>query len=331
MIGVSGALALALAGLAGGLAAAVVHGRAASRRIESRWPPESPPVAHGPSGHRLHVRRRGDGPPVLLIHGASSNGLEWLTALGDRLHGLTLLAADRPGLGHSPGFETAWRLETQAALMAELLAAEDRGPAVVAGHSWGAAVALRLALDHPERVKGLLLSAPASHPWPGGTGWVNRIAAHPLAGRALSAVLPPLLGPRLAPAGIAKGFAPGPVRPADYGERIGTPLVFRPSAFRANARDMAAASAELAAQAPLYPRLDCLPAIILTGGGDRIVSNAIHARQLARALPGARAVRVPEAGHMPHWVAPDLAAGFIRALALSEPMPEIPPAFGAAG
>jgi pimeloyl-ACP methyl ester carboxylesterase len=44
-----------------------------------------------------------------------------------------------------------------------------------------------------------------------------------------------------------------------------------------------------------------------------IVYNAIHAAGLKRDIPHATSFRVPEAGHMPHWVDPDLVEGIIRA------------------
>ena len=186
------------------------------------------------------------------------------------------------------------------------------GPVVVAGHSWGSAVGLRLALDRPDLVKGLVLIAPASHPWPGGTALVNRLGAMPVIGPVLAFFLPPLLGPLLAPSGIARAFAPGPTL-AGYGDRIGTPLHFRPASFVHNCQDMAFGNAELAGQCPRYPGLT-VPAAIISGAGDLIVSNQIHAKQLARDLPHASSLRVENGGHMPHWVDPAAVAAAIRAL-----------------
>ena len=125
--------------------------------------------------------------------------------------------------------------------------------------------------------------------------------------------LPPLIGPKLAPKGIARGFAPGPVNPPDYGDKIGTPLFFRPKAYKANAEDMVIGSAEMGKQAPRYSSLT-LPVTIVSGQGDVIVYNSIHAAGLKRDIPHALSFRVPEAGHMPHWVDPDLVEGIIRAM-----------------
>lgn len=284
-----------------------LRGAAADRR----WPPLGRFVPA--QGGRAHVVERGAGPEVALIHGAASNARELLAALGDRLDGCRLIAPDRPGLGHSRRVAGAERLGVQAAFLADVLRATASGPVVAVGHSWGAAVSLRLALDHPDLVRALVLLAPASHPWPGGTGLANRLAATPVLGHALSWTLPALAGPFLMQAGIDKGFAPGPGVPG-YGEIIGTPLLFRGATFRANAQDMARGSAELAAQAPRYADLR-LPVAVVTGQGDRIVANALHAKGLMAALPHARSHKVPNAGHMPHWVEPERVADIILSFA----------------
>lgn len=281
------------------------------RAIARRYPPLGRKVIVEP-GTGLQVLEEGDGPPVLLIHGAASNLRELPSALKGHLDGLRMIAVDRPGFGWSDrgAAGKGWQLGEQARLIGLLLDRLGTGPVVVAGHSWGSAVGLRLALDRPDLVKGLVLIAPASHPWPGGTAVVNRLGAMPVIGPLLAFLLPPLLGPVLAPPGIARAFAPGPPL-AGYGEQIGTPLHFRPASFLHNCEDMAFGNAELAAQCPHYPGL-ALPAAIISGAGDLIVSNQIHAKQLARDLPQASSLRVENGGHMPHWVDPAAVSRFIR-------------------
>ena len=242
---------------------------------------------------------------LVLIHGAASNGRELPAALGDRLAPYRWLAPDRPGLGHTARVPDADQLSVQAAMIAGLIQTQQSQPAILVGHSWGSAVSLRVALDFPDLVQGLVLLAPASHSWGGSTNVTNRLANTPVIGFVLSWMLPQLLGPALALSGIAKGFAPGPVNPADYGDRIGTPLYFRPHSFRANAADMVAADRELGAQAPKYPMLK-MPVTVISGQGDRIVANSIHAAGLVRDIAHADTHRVLNGGHMPHWVDPDL-------------------------
>ncbi|GBF58288.1 2-(acetamidomethylene)succinate hydrolase [Candidatus Phycosocius bacilliformis] len=280
--------------------------------IQRSWPPIGRFVTA--RGVKAHVIEHGSGPEVLMVHGAASNARELISALGHKLDGLRLIAPDRPGLGYSERPPKAQNLGEQAAFLADILRQSASGPVVAVGHSWGAGVILRLALDHPELVKALVLLAPASHPWKQTRNWLNSLAVIPVLGDILAWTLPPLLGPKLAPKGIARGFAPGPVEPADYGERIGTPLYFRPKSYQANAADMVVGSAQMAAQAGRYRSLK-LPVSIVSGQGDIIVFNSIHAAGLARDLPHAQSYRVAMAGHMPHWVDPDLVVEIIRAYA----------------
>lgn len=290
-----------------------------TRQIEARWPMTGRVVRA--QGARAHVIEHGNGPTVMMVHGAASNARELLAAMHGRLDGLHLLAPDRPGLGYSDVPTDSHELGVQAAFIADILTQSAAGPVVAVGHSWGSGVILRLALDHPHLVKSLILIAPASHPWDQKFNLINRLARLPLIGDLLVWTLPALVGPRLMPAGIARGFAPGPVIPAHYADIIGTPLFFRPASFKANAADMEAGSYEMGLQATRYPSLT-LPVTIISGQGDVIVYNAIHAAGLARDIPHADSYRVPNAGHMPHWVNPDLVAGVINAYAHNMPVPD---------
>jgi pimeloyl-ACP methyl ester carboxylesterase len=282
-------------------------------RIEARWPKIGRLVLA--QGLPAHVIERGaDGPEILMVHGAASNARELLAAMDGRLDGLRVIAPDRPGLGYSGVPKNSHELGVQAAFIADILRQTAKEPIVAVGHSWGSGVILRLALDHPELVKALVLIAPASHPWKPKLNIINKLACVPMLGDLLVWTLPALVGPRLMPAGIARGFAPGPVIPADYASIIGTPLFFRPTSFKANAADMEAGSHQMGLQAPRYLGLT-LPVTIISGQGDVIVYNAIHAAGLARDIPHAESYRVNGAGHMPHWVDPDLVEGVIKAYA----------------
>jgi pimeloyl-ACP methyl ester carboxylesterase len=298
---------------------AVIYTLYSNAKIEARWPRQGRLVMAG--GVRAHVIEHGEGPDVLLLHGAASNGRELLAAFDGRLAGLRLIAPDRPGLGYSKVPPNSQELGVQAAFIADILTQSARGPVVAVGHSWGSGVVLRLAIDRPDLVKALVLIAPASHPWKPTFNLPNRLAIMPVVGDLLVWTLPALLGPLMLASGIKKGFAPGPVKPEDYADIIGTPLFFRPISFKANARDMEAGSVQMGLQAPAYKNLN-LPVSIISGQCDVIVFNSIHAAGLARDIPHASSYRVMHGGHMPHWVDPDLVARVILAHANDLPMPE---------
>ena len=204
----------------------------------------------------------------------------------------------------------AHTMKSQAAAAARVLESTIDGPALVVAHSLGAGVALRLALDHPQLVSGLVLIAPACNPYPWKPAWWARLAATPIIGDIFCGLVVPWLGPPMSAGGVASNFWPAPV-PANYRDEAGVPLIFRPRAFRASAIDVCASSAEFGAQQPRYAEL-LTPTIILTAEKDKIVSPKRHARALAADLPAAELVIAPDTGHMPHRLRPDLVIAAIR-------------------
>jgi pimeloyl-ACP methyl ester carboxylesterase len=100
-------------------------------------------------------------PPVILIHGAGSNHLCWPAEIR-RLRETTVYAIDLPGHGKSGG-TAHHRVSGYQAALINFIAQLGINQAVLVGHSLGAAIALRLALDHPQHVAGLVcISAAAS-------------------------------------------------------------------------------------------------------------------------------------------------------------------------
>ena len=301
------ALAVALTGYA--LAA---HARAFVRRANAKWPPCGRFVEA--DGAILHVREAGpDGAPrILLIHGASSNLLElWGPLAGEFSPLHRVIAYDRPGMGHSTRARRgAHELGAQARAAARVLEATGAGPALIVAHSLGSAVALRLALERPELVSGLVLIAPACNPYPGKPAWWARLSATPVLGALFCNLIVPLLGPLMSGASVANNFWPAPT-PVNYAEEAGVGLIFRPLAFRASALDVCASNAEFFAQQPRYGEL-LTPAIVITAEKDRIVSPKRHARALAVDMPAAELVIAPDTGHMPHRLRTDLVIAAIR-------------------
>jgi pimeloyl-ACP methyl ester carboxylesterase len=301
------AAAIALAGWA--LAA---NASAYVRRIDARFPPTGRFI--DADGVRLHARTTGPqgAPRMLLIHGASSNLLELWGPFAEEFAPLhCVIAFDRPGMGHSTrARRNAHTLASQAQCAARVLEQTGEGPAIVIGHSLGAAVALRLALDHPQLVRGLVLIAPACNPYPGKPAWWARLSAAPILGDIFCGLIVPWLGPPMSAASIANNFWPAAV-PVNYANDAGVPLIFRPHAFRASAFDVCASNAEFAAQQPRYAEL-FTPTVIVTAEKDRVVSPKRHARALAADLPAAELVIAPDTGHMPHRLRTDLVIAAIR-------------------
>jgi pimeloyl-ACP methyl ester carboxylesterase len=286
-----------------------------SSRIEQAYPASGTRVPV--EGHDVHVFQQGNGGPVvLMIHGASANAREFTWTLAPRLDtDMRVLMADRPGHGYSARFDGAEQLGLQARQMAGVLDALAPGEqVVVVGHSFGGAVALRLALDRPDLVSGLVLLAPVTHDWgSGGTAWYNTFAAPPVLGNAFSQLLP-LVGPTQVRSGIGSVFRPAPA-PEGYFENSALGLLFRPANFRANARDVVALQAELATQSARYPEL-AMPIIAFSGSQDTVISPKLHVARLKKQT-AIELVILPDEGHMPHHGEGHAVADAIRRLALA--------------
>lgn len=282
--------------------------------IEAKHPPigQKVPV----NGNDVHVIEQGDasGPVVLMVHGASANAREFTWTLAPRLEdNHRILIADRPGHGYSERPQNANELGVQAAQMAGVLDGLAPGKrAVLVGHSFGGAVALRTALDYPEKVGGLVLLAPVTHDWGGGgQAWYNNFAAPPVIGPIFSQLVP-IVGPGQVESGVLNVFDPAPA-PEGYYEKSGIGLLLRPPNFRANARDVKALEGELAAQKVRYPELE-VPVIVFSGSQDTVIKPSIHVGQLKKQIEVDLRI-LPDEGHMPHHAHGADVADAIRSLA----------------
>jgi pimeloyl-ACP methyl ester carboxylesterase len=302
------ALVLALGALATWLIA---------RHVEARFPPTGRFVEV--RGGRLHVIEAGAAgraPDIVLLHGASSNAADMMRALGERLAQThRIIALDRAGHGWSDrlgGPEMA-QPARQAAAVADALRSLGVERAIVVAHSWAGAVAPHLALDHRDVTGGLVLLSPVTHPWPGGTiSWYYGPATSRV-GRLFTRTVTTPAGALLMPAVTSAVFAPQPV-PQDYLEAARIPLVLRPSAFEANAQDVAGLYDAVTAQNGRYREIR-LPATVIAGDADGIVYTDIHSRSFAREVPGTKLIILPGMGHMPHYAAQDVIVAEIEALA----------------
>ena len=99
--------------------------------------------------------------PILCLHCSTGSSRQWRSLaafLGDRHR---VIAPDLLGYGNNPPWAPNWglRLETEVRRLVQLMASAP-GPVDVAAHSFGAAVAIKLALLHPEKVRSLTVYEP---------------------------------------------------------------------------------------------------------------------------------------------------------------------------
>jgi len=253
-------------------------------------------------------------PPVVMIHGASSNLEAMRQPAGELLarnHRVILI--DRPGHGWSARERADDSTpDVQGRMIAEALAKLGVGPVVLVVHSWAGALGARMALDFPDRLAGLVMLAPVTHPWRGGVGWYNKVITTPVIGPLLAHTITLPLGLLLAKAIARSVFLPQAM-PEGFVGKTATPLLLRPREFRSNARDLMTLKTAVAAQAPRYGEIG-VPTTVISGDADKTVSTNIHARPFAAMVPRAKLIVLPGIGHMVQNAVPDLVVAEIETM-----------------
>ena len=264
------------------------------------------PPAHWPNGgcSRLvdvaditwHVQSSGQGPSVLLLHGTAGSTHQWadvLPALAERAH---VVAVDLPGhaFTHVPrGLgRDVFSLAGMARAVGELIRALGVTPTVIAGHSAGAAVSLRLTLDGHASPAAIVGFNPALVPPP--AAYVALIAP----------LLAPIVESRLV-AGLAARLAGGTGALDVMLDSSGSTLTSEQRAqYRALCRD----DAHVAAALTMMSRWDVptllrdaaalrVPFHAIAGGRDTWVPRAPLERTV-RLMPLATFEVIDNAGHL---------------------------------
>lgn len=236
---------------------------------------------------------------IVLVHGAWSAHADLLESLAPALRDYRVISVDRPGQGWSSRPETwDWGSpQRQAEAMMALLDRIAPEPVVLVGYSLGGVLSARIALERPERLRGLILLSAVLYPWLGDLARYHAPVTSPLIGPIFNRLVGIPLASALLPRGLGRAFSPQDA-PADYVETTESPLMFREATFRNNLQDIVAADAFLRSQALRYRSLRA-PVIVITGDRDAIVSPR-HSAAIVRDAPGARLIALPCVGHMPH-------------------------------
>jgi pimeloyl-ACP methyl ester carboxylesterase len=214
-----------------------------------------------------------------------------------------VIVFDRPGFGHSDRPRNiVWTPDAQAELIKHALARLGVSNAIVLGHSWGASVAVALALKYPGLVRGLVLASGYYYPTvrPG----VVAMAAPtlPLIGDILSHTLSPLISRATWPLIMAKIFGPRSV-PRKF-EAFPKEMALRPSQIRASAAESALMIPDAFHLRNKYADLK-VPVVIIAGEQDRLVDIDAQSARLHSDVSQSRFHRVPGTGHMIHQTATD--------------------------
>ncbi len=307
-----------VAASAAALAAAALFNRHRTRKAEHDHPPAGRFVTV--DGVRLHYLERGEGPPVVLVHGNVVTAADFVwSGVFDRVARThRVVAFDRPGFGHSDRPQgSTWTAAHQAALLAKALGQLGIERPVVAGHSWGTLVALELALGHPEAVSGLVLLAGYYKPTLRADVPLVAPPAIPGIGDVLRHTLSPLLGAALLPMNLKAMFAPLEV-PGRFSREFPRGFPVRPSQIRAESQDAVTMVPGVVGMAERVRDLK-VPVTIMAGTEDRIVDHEDHAKWFHTQLPDSVLRLVPGTGHMFHHAVPDQVAEAIEEVGLGRP------------
>jgi pimeloyl-ACP methyl ester carboxylesterase len=257
-----------------------------------------------PGGEIFATRRDSEGPPALVLHGGPGMGAENVIGLIEELDGLfeTALPQQR-GLTPST-LEGPRDLETHVADQIAVLDHLGWDRAWLIGHSWGAHLAMHIAVAHPERVAGLILfETLGAVPDGGSAELVENLVARltPDERSELDALMasqaagdddPALMGKILMTLWPSYSYIHGNVLPPGY-LRIETPLPDQPDTMASVRDHFAQGTLERG-----LPGLD-MPALLIHGEGDPMPIRATT--ETAALIPSAKVEIIEEAGHFP-WI-----------------------------
>ncbi len=266
------------------------------------WPHRDASEFVEADGLRWHVQRMGEGQVVLLLHGTGAATHSWRGLAPLLAECFSVVSLDLPGHGFTsdPGFDGF-----SLPVIAKSVAALGIAPALLVGHSAGAAIAVRMALDGNSDTPIVAING-ALLPFPGAAKLI-----FPAMARAL--FLNPITPRFFALQGQSKRFVHSFLE-RSTGSRIddqGAALyqsLFARSGHIAAALGMMA-NWDLDALERELPRLQS-PLLMIAGDKDAAVPPSV-AGKVAKIVPHASALHLPGLGHLAHEEAPDFVASAI--------------------
>ena len=273
-------------------------------------------------GVRVHYTDEGnrDGRTLILVHGFAASVHAWRPWIERLRNDYRLVAIDLPGHGltQTPaGYRST--LEGNAALIDALATEVGAHSFVLAGNSMGGAVSIAYAKAHPEKLDGLVLVDAAG--WPrdgsGPPGFVS------LFNNPVGRWFIKLVDPRM--------FATGGLKSAYHDEALVTDTLvdrYVDLAMAEGHRDVLLT--QRTQPVPPWTPVDFhairIPTLVMTGEDDELIP-ADNSRAIAAAIPAAKLIIYPDAGHLPMEQIPDATTRDLRAFlaTLGPPARTAPP------
>ncbi len=266
-------------------------------------------------GNRIHYVETGEGPPIVFIHGLGGQLHHFRHPIFPLLPDYRLITLDRPGSGYSGRAAGATaRLPEQAEVVAKFIKALGLERPLLVGHSLGGAVALTVALNHPDSISGVVTLAPLTHMEDEVRAEFRSLYITSRLKRWLIAqttAVPTSL--KYAPQTLA--FVFGPQKwPEDYIIAGGGMLGLRPSHFYATASDIVAIEKDLGSIEARYGEIS-MPAAMMYGTADRVLDHRRHGLPMRDKIAGLDFDLVEGQGHMLPFTASERVAGLIKRVA----------------
>lgn len=264
---------------------------------------EHPPIGQfiTVDGVRLHYVIAGEGPGIILVHGASSNLQEFTSSILPELaRSHRVIAFDRPGYGHSQAPRGGAWFDPTAVADLLLKASAELGvkKPLLLGHSWAGSIVMSAMVNFPERISGgVLLSGVAGH-WAGPLNWTYAIGDKPLIGPLFAWTLVYPLGSLVLANNVQEVFTPDTM-PEGHLDRAAVALALRPATFQRNVRDMNRLNEFMQVLSPHYDQVK-QPLLIIHGEDDILVPYWNHGRRVLPVIKQAKVVMLPHTGHAPH-------------------------------
>lgn len=238
------------------------------------------------NGVGLTTVDRGNGMPIVLVHGFPLNHTMWNAQIDALASRYRVLAPDLRGFGASGVTDGTVSMDQMADDLAGLLEASGiQEPAVVCGLSMGGYIALRFWLRHRARLRALILcDARSAADAPEAAA--NRLT---LADRVL----------REGPAPAAQAMLPKLTAEATAKAHPEVIEAIRQMILSTDPRGLAAAARGMAERLEMTPSLAeiACPTLLLVGQGD-VISTPAGMRAMADAIPDAKFVEISNAGHL---------------------------------
>lgn len=259
------------------------------------------------NGVTVHAEQMGQGPDLVLIHGASGSTRDFTFAFADLLkdrYRITIL--DRPGLGWSdraaPHYDRVWTNAhedpiTQAGLLRAATQKLGVKNPIVLGHSFGGIVALAWAVEFDD-LAGVVSVAGVANPWPGKLGWTYTIGGTAWGGALVIPLLSAFVPQSYVNATLASIFEPQ-TAPSGYLDHVGPAMTLRRDTMRANTRQVNWLRPHVVDLSARYGEIT-EPVEIVHGDADTIVPLDVHSITLPTQIASANLTVLPGVGHMPH-------------------------------